>query len=83
MRANCVGTTITGQIDFRAYIVAKYDGLFPENYPTKDEYNKAASDIRMYPRMDEQHQLAQRRKARMDRIIKGFRKEWARQQRGN
>lgn len=76
MRANCVGTTITGQLPFKSYILAKYDGLFPKNYPSLKEYKEARAACNADPT-----NAAKRRNVeRMDKRIASFRQEWLKQQ---
>jgi len=76
VRANNVGTTITGHLDIRSYILSKYDGLFPDGYPSKKEYIEVCRAIKNDPKNIEYRKTKQG----YDKKIEAFQRDWQRLQ---
>lgn len=72
MRANNVGTIIRGRLEMRDYIPMKYDGLFPEGYPTKKEYIEVCRALRNDPRNPD----LKKKKVSFDKKIENFQRDW-------
>jgi hypothetical protein len=93
MKASQVGSnTITANrvldhfgylYNWRTYIATKYDGLIPENFPTKEDFrriNEQMSYHRKNGDPDGVVPLLVRQKQQLEKQVKAVQREWMRQQ---
>lgn len=69
--------------NFNGYVRAKYDGLIPEGFPTRDDYRRINEQMAYHRKNgdpDGMVPLLMREKGKMEKQVKAVQKEWMRQQ---
>jgi len=69
--------------NFNGYITAKYEGLIPSNFPTKEDFRQVNEQMAYHRKNgdpDGMVPLLMREKGKMEKQVKAVQKEWMRQQ---